>query len=164
MRRLELAIEQREPADAHPGDEVGERNLRRVRAPTDHRFTKDRATERDRIEPADKLSILPGFNRMGIAVGMKHGDGALDLDVDPRIGAIGRRFGAQLDDRVEGHVGRGGEPPGKQRLLQAARKAEAVEWQDRAGLGFHPINRLRIATVGHGKDTDRVSAEKQIRI
>ena len=53
MRGEELAIEQREAADAQPRDQPGQRDLRRIGDAADHRFAEERAAQRKAVEPAD---------------------------------------------------------------------------------------------------------------
>ena len=57
MRRHELAIEQRESANAEARDKMGKRNFRSIGGATDHRFAEEGATQRDPVKPADKFAV-----------------------------------------------------------------------------------------------------------
>src|SRR3546814_6642742 len=56
---------------------------------------------------------------------------ALDRGVDPRIGTVRDRFGAQGKDIGEGGVGGDAEPIRRDRLAQRSGYAEPIERQDR---------------------------------
>jgi len=66
----ELAIEQREPGEFQPRDEVSERDLRRVGRAADHRFAEKRSAQRHPVKSADQIFIAPAFDAVRMTVGM----------------------------------------------------------------------------------------------
>ena len=53
----ELAVKQREIADLEPGDEPGERDLRRVARAAEHAFAEEGTAELHAIEPTDEFAV-----------------------------------------------------------------------------------------------------------
>ena len=98
---LELAIEQREAADAEPRDQPRQRDLGRIGPAADHRFAEECPPQRQAVQPADQLVPLPTFDRMGESVAVKRREGAFDRMVDPRVGAAVDALRAQRDRGVE---------------------------------------------------------------
>lgn len=94
MRRDKLAIQQLPSPHQQPRDQMGQRHFAGIGAAADHRFAEKGAAQRDAIETADQVSILPTFHTMGITHGMKLGIAGVDRWVDPCRGPIIRRFGA----------------------------------------------------------------------
>jgi hypothetical protein len=74
----ELAVEQPVAADLQPRDQPGERDLRGVAAAREHAFAEEGAAERDAVEAAGELAVLPAFDRMGVAEPVKLGEALLD--------------------------------------------------------------------------------------
>src|SRR3546814_3916442 len=77
---------------------------------------------------------------------------ALDRGVDPRIGTVRDRFGAQGKDIGEGGVGGDAEPIRRDRLAQRSGYAEPIERQDRPLARLNPENAARIAAVGRSEE------------
>lgn len=126
MVRLELAIEQGEAADPKPCDEPRDRDFRGIACARHHRFAEKGTPQREAIEPADEPVAVPAFDRMCETAAMQLDEHALDRAVDPRIRPVGRRFGAQLDDLLEGLIGSDAEAIRGDRLPERAREMEAV--------------------------------------
>src|SRR3546814_8403875 len=61
----ELAIEQGEAAETHPGGQPGQRHLRRIGAPGHHAFPEKGPAQRHAVEAADQLLPLPYFDGVG---------------------------------------------------------------------------------------------------
>src|SRR4051812_773407 len=78
--------------DVHAGDQPSERDLRGVGHAAEHRLAKEGAAEADPVEPADQLTALPAFDRVGVARRVKTKRGPLDLGIDP--GLLTLRAGA----------------------------------------------------------------------
>ncbi len=157
----ELAVEQREATRLHPRHQPGQPYLRCVGTARDHAFTKKGAAQRDAIKPADKLLPFPAFDRMRKAQVVQGAIGRFYLTVDPGRGTIGRSRGAKRDDIAESAVGGNAKPIGPDHLCQRARQMETIERQDRPLARLHPIDVLRLAIVGHGKDADRIGLKQQ---
>lgn len=155
----ELAIEQRETAHFEPRNEPGKCYLRRVAAPGDHAFTEKRATEREPVKPADQLVVDPAFNRMGIALLMQIGEYRLDLAADPCFRPVDCALRAQPDDSRERGVGCYAKSPGHDGFPQRSRQMEPIKWQDRAPLGFDPVDAFGAAIVGHWEHANRIGAK-----
>src|SRR5262245_16702764 len=100
MGRNPLGIEQDETLPSQLFDQSGQRDLRCVSHPMEHRLAKERATNRNAVEPAGKLSLLPRFYRMRVAERMQIFVARDDLLVDP--GFITAR--ARPDDIGEGSI------------------------------------------------------------
>ena len=54
-----------------PGDQPGEGDLRSIGHAAEHRFAEEGPAQLHAIEAADQLSIVPAFDRMGMADGME---------------------------------------------------------------------------------------------
>jgi hypothetical protein len=119
----ELAIKQREAANAQARDQPGHRDLGGVGHPTEHALAKEGAPKRQPVKPADQLPLAipiaaPHFHAVGEAALMKLDERFLNLIVDPGRGPVWRALGTERDDLFEGRVGRHFEPVGPDRLAQ----------------------------------------------
>lgn len=159
MIGLELAVEQGEPADPQPRHEPSERHLRRVALPRHHALAEERAAKREAIEAADQPITVPAFDRMRKAEPVERGEGGFDLPADPGFGAVGGAFGTEADHGLEGGIGGDAEAIGGDRLFERARQMESIERQDRAALGFYPIDAIGLAMIGHREHADGIGAE-----
>src|SRR5207244_3356578 len=93
---------------------------------------KKGGAQRDAVEPADQLAILPAFDAVRGATPEERRIEPHDLVIDPgrRAGFAG--FGAAADDRREFGVDAHLEAAPAQDALQAARHVERLERQDAA--------------------------------
>ena len=66
MGRGLLAVHEAESPGLELADERDQRDFRGIGGSREHRFREKRSTDRDSIDPSDQVSLLPGFNRMGI--------------------------------------------------------------------------------------------------
>jgi len=164
MLGQELAVEQLEPANLEPRDEIGQRNLGRIARPAEHALPKESPSEAHAIQAADQFVARPGLDRMGIAAPVQLGIGTLDIRVDPGIGPPRGRLRAMRDDLAECRVH--GDPIAirADRLGERVREVEAIEWEHAALLGFDPEDVVRVACARHREYPDRVSAQQQVRI
>lgn len=94
MIGLELAVEQREPAEAQPRDQPRQRHFRRVARTRYHALAEKGAPQRQPVQPADQLFAVPDFDRMREAALVQRGEDAFDRPVDPGVGPILRRLRA----------------------------------------------------------------------
>jgi len=90
----ELAVEQLKVPDAQARHQMSERHLRRIAHPAEHALAEEGRAKANAVKPADQLAVVPGLDRMGVAASVKLGISALDIGVDPRVGPVGRCFGA----------------------------------------------------------------------
>lgn len=160
----ELAVEQGESADAQARDEPGDRDLRCVARAADHALTEEGPAQREAVKSAGEPITVPYLDRMREAAAVQGDKGLFDLRIDPGVGAALDRLGAQRDDALERGVGGHAEAIGGNRLAQRMRQMEAVERQDRARLGFDPIDAVGIAPIGHREHPDGIGAEQELRI
>ena len=164
MRGDELAVEQLPPARAQARDEVRERNLGRIARPADHRFAEKGAAERDAVEAADQFAILPALDAMRVADLEQPIVTRLDHRIDPRRGSVARGLGTQRNHVGKGAIGGDAKTIGDDRLFQAMRQPESIQWQDRAQPRLNPMDRRVIRPVGHRENTLRISTEQQRRV
>ena len=147
----ELAIEQAIAADPQPCDEIGQRDLRRIRRSAEHALAEEGSAQRHAIQATEQRAAdivgIPDFQRVGVAVGMECRIGTLDRRIDPGVGAIAGRFCAGGHDAREGSVGGDDEAIATQRLGQRMRQAEAVEREHTALARLHPKNFRRVAAL-----------------
>src|SRR3546814_1300363 len=109
--------------------------------PAHHALAEKGAAEREAVEAADEPIARPAFARMCEAPVMQLDEHALDRGVDPRIGTVRDRFGAQGKDIGEGGVGGDAEPTRRDRLAQRSGYAEPIERQDRPLARLDPEDR-----------------------
>jgi len=160
----ELAIEQAETSGLEPRHQPGESDLRSVALAAEHALTEEGAAQPDAVEPAHQLSVVPAFDRMGVAAPVEIGIGGFDRRIDPGVGAALRALGALRDHLPKSAIDGDGEAVRTDRLGQRPRQAEAVDRQYAALLGFDPIDVVGRATVRHREDTDGIGAQQQVRI
>ncbi|XHR98732.1 hypothetical protein ACFB49_03250 [Sphingomonas sp. DBB INV C78] len=101
---------------------------------------------------------------MGMAARVEVTISGFDLWVDPGVRAVGPWFRAHAHDLTERLVGGDGEAFRPHRLGQRVRQAEAVERKDAAPLRLDPEDLPGVATVGHRKHANGVSAKQQIGV
>ena len=160
----ELTVEQRGTGPAQRRHQPGERNLRCVGHPAEHRFAAEHPVEPDAIESADQRTIAPAFNRMSRAYFVQCKVAAFDSVTDPRAAAIAPGTGAGAD-----HFGKGGVAGHRkcafaQNLGQRARAVETVQWQDRPAARFDPENLGIVARIRHRKHAGAIRHQQQFRV
>ena len=89
-------------------DEPGERNLRRVGHPAEHRFAEKGTAQLHAIESANQFAVMPAFDRMGMTDGVEADRRSLNHAVDPGFLPVG----AGEDHRMEGGIAGDGKPAG----------------------------------------------------
>ncbi len=156
----ELAVEQSESTHRQPRHQPGQRDLRTIGSEREHALAEEGAAQPDAVEPADKLLILPAFDRMGVAEPMQQIVALLDLTVDPGFLAL-RTI---VNDGGEHLVVRDGKSARPDRLAKRARHAKAVEREDRTAARLYPEDFVGIAAVRHRKHADGIGAQQQVRI
>src|SRR3982750_2917074 len=110
VRGHPLGVEENKVPGAEMFDQAEKRDFGCVADVVEHRFAKERAADRDAVKPAGQFSVLPRFERMGVAELMKASIAGDDLVVDPGLGTA-RAFPHHLDERnVEADLERS---PGK---------------------------------------------------
>jgi len=85
----ELAVEEGEVAGLEPGDEPGERGLRRIGSAAEHALAEKRSAELHSVKSAGQGIVLPYLDRMRMARAVKRDHRMLELSVDPSFLAIG---------------------------------------------------------------------------
>jgi hypothetical protein len=89
VRRLELAIEQREPADSKPRDEPGQRDLGSIGRATDHALAEEGPAQCQTVQPADQSSGgVAALDRMCVAHLVQFCEYLLDSPIDPGVGPV----------------------------------------------------------------------------
>src|SRR5699024_2692526 len=83
-------------------DESDESDLRGIRAPVEHRLAREQATDRDAVEPADQLTVLPRLHRVRPAEAVQLQVGRTDRRRYPAVGASW--IGTGRDHLLEGRV------------------------------------------------------------
>ena len=156
----ELAIQQGEVADPQPGDQPGQSDLRRVGHPAEHGLPEEGTAELYAIEAADKLALVPAFDRVGVANGVEAQCRPLDDGVDPGFRAIG----AGEQHVVKSLVASNREAVRPDPLGQRMRHVKIVEWNDGPAARFHPEDVASIAAVGHGEYAGGISPKQHPRI
>ena len=104
-----LGVEQDEASRDQSGDQMHERDLRRVPHDMEHALPKKRAAEPDAIEAARELVILPDLDTVTMAEFVQTYIEFANTTVDPGIVASRMWRGAAVDHRVEGCIDGHGE-------------------------------------------------------
>ena len=104
MRRHELRVEQPVTAEPQPRHEMNQRDLAGVADPAEHALAEKRRAERDPVQPADKLAVVPALDAVRRAAVEQRGVEAHDLLVDPGRRARFAGFGAAPHHRLESGV------------------------------------------------------------
>jgi len=153
----ELAVEKREIADLEARDERSEGDLRGVGPAAEHALAEEGAAELHAIESADQLFVLPDFNRMRMARGVKRKHGFLELGIDPRLFAIsaggdhGRKIAVVTD----------AEPAQAERSPERARQVKSFDRNDRPVPRLDPEQLIRIAAVRHRENARGIALEQE---
>ena len=100
MRGLLLAIDLPDVMPQKEVHKVNQSKLGCIGGMREHGLAKKIAAQAHAIESADKLSVLPGFDRMGMAGAVQQIVAALDHLIDPGLVA----FGAVANDLREGGI------------------------------------------------------------
>jgi hypothetical protein len=93
MLGLELRIEKHKPPFFQSFNEVYQSHFRGICLPRKHAFAKKRAAKRDAVQPANQLTVRPGFDRMAVAALKQLAAGTADWAVDPGAFPAGLCFG-----------------------------------------------------------------------
>src|SRR2546429_7863547 len=93
MRRQELRDEKAITAESKPRHEMDERHLAGIGDPAEHALAKERRAERDAIEAADQLALVPAFDAVRRAALEQPGIELQDLVIDPGVGPLVAGFG-----------------------------------------------------------------------
>ncbi|PAV93614.1 hypothetical protein WR25_14050 [Diploscapter pachys] len=101
---------------------------------------------------------------MRIAHAVQRHEHLLDAAVDPGFRAIVGAFGAQLDHSLEGGVGGDAKAVTRDRFAQRRGEVEAIDWQDRTGARFDPIDAVGVAVIRHREDAHGIGAEHEFRV
>ncbi len=64
----ELGVEQAVAAADQPPDQMHERHLRGVAAAGEHALAEEGSAQRDAVEAADQLAVLPALDAVGVTV------------------------------------------------------------------------------------------------
>ena len=158
VRREPLGVEKDEFTGAEVFDEPEEGDLRGVADVVKHRFAEEGAADRDAVETAGELALLPRLNRVSMAKLMEARVAFEDLFIDPGLGA----FGALLHDFDEGSVDPDFENFSSSDPLESLGHVEFFEREDRARIGREPAD-LAILHC-HGKNAEAISLEQDFRI
>jgi hypothetical protein len=105
MRCHELAIKQRKMTYLQACHQPGQRDLRGIGHPAEHRLSEECAAQLHAIKAANQLFVVPAFDRVSLADGMQSKSRPLDYRINP--GFLSVRAGEQ--DFVERPVPRYGE-------------------------------------------------------
>ena len=127
MRRQKLRIEQSVTAEPQPRHEMDERHLAGVGDPAEHALAKEGGAERDAVEAADQLALVPAFDAMRRAALEQPGIELQNLVVDPGIGPLIAGFGTAAHDRLESGVAADRERVLPHDPAQPARHMERIE-------------------------------------
>ena len=160
----ELAVEQGETTETHPGGQPGKRHLRRIGTPRHHAFPEKRPPQRHAIKTADQFLPLPHLNGVGEAYFMQVPIGTLYRMIDPGGRPIRRGLRTKPYDAGKIAIGGHPKPLPPDRLGQRMGDVEAVERHDSPLLWLDPVHLVRLAIVGHGKHADRVSLQQHQRV
>ena len=71
VRRVDLAVDQRDAVRQTLLDQPRECHLRCVGCAAEHRFAEEYASQAESVETADELAASPGFDGMGMTEGVQ---------------------------------------------------------------------------------------------
>ena len=145
---VHLAVDQREVAVAQALDQGDEGGLGGIVAAAEHRLAEEQPAQRQAVESADQLAVLPGLHRMGDAAAVQFEVGLLHRRGDPGAVGVAARGGAGADHRGEVLVEGDREVAAAQGLAQAARDVQLFREQHHARVGRPPEERLSVLVPG----------------
>jgi hypothetical protein len=158
----ELAVEQFRAAAPQRRHQPGQRNLRSVGDPAEHRFAAEHPVETHAVKSANQLAVLPALDRMGQAKQVEDPVARLDPVADPGFLRFAARRGAGLHHPVEAGVAGHGKASAPQGAGQRARTAEAIERQDRAAARLDPEDFRIVPRIGHRENPVAIGQHQQV--
>lgn len=156
----ELAVEQAEIADLQPGDEPCQCNLRRIGPTAEHAFAEKGSPELHAVKTADEAIALPYLDRIGMAGTVKCDHRTLQLGIDPGLFAVCAGCDHAREIAIVGHQ----EPSRAKCPAKRTRKMESTKRNDRPVPGLDPKQLVRLAAVGHRKNSGGIAVEQQTRV
>ena len=122
-----------------------------------------RPADKNPVQPADQLALVPGFDRMGQAARVELDVALDDLRCNPRawIVRIAIDLRARLHDVGERTIHRNFEAALAPDSLEPARHEEAVERNDAARIGGKPADLAPLDR--HRKPSARIRGDQKLR-
>ncbi len=159
MRRELLAIDEAKVPGLQLLDEPHECHFGCIIDSCKHRLSKERASDRRPIQSADQATVLPCFDRMGVAEFVQARIGVQHVTCDPgsSLGILRARPCALFHDVSKAGIKRDGEYMRAKASLEAARDMKPVGKQHGAWIRRPPENGLIV--VVPGKDAPSVGFE-----
>jgi len=134
----ELHVQQRESGVAKPRHQVRQGNLGGVPGAREHALAEKGTAQSNAVQPANQLTVLPGFDAVRVSHCEQFNDGVFDCRIDPGFRAVFVGFGAQAKDIGEGGVQADLERAAADGFLQPPGNMNIVQWQDAANLRIDP--------------------------
>ena len=160
----ELAIEQHRAGAAQGRHQPGQRHLRCIARPAEHRFAAKHPVESDAVEPAQQRAVPPALDRMRIAQLVQGNVAARNPAADPGFVGVAPGLRAGFDHRRESLVAGNLKGAAAQHFGQRMRAMEAVQRQHRTAARLDPEDLRIVARVGHRKDSTAIGEQQQLRI
>jgi len=160
----ELTVEQAKTTHTQTRCEVNQRNLGRITLQAEHGLAKERAFDGNAVKAANELVVFPALDRVQVAhikeVEIHLNDGF----VDPRVFTTNVGSSAELDHVKHRRVAANFKSVVQHRALEALWYVKLIQRQDAAFDGVYPVDIAVVAVVRHGKQANRVSLYRQLRM
>ena len=157
VRSEPLRVQQHEFASTQMFHQRHECNLGAIGHAMKHRFPKKCAPHRDAVKAAGESAFVPGFNGMRMTQLMQSRVALDNFMIDPRIFP----FRACLDHLRKRAVDTCFKNPLSQHTPQRVGHMKIFQWQDGAGIGRKPFD--RVILHGHGKNTESIALHQKFR-
>src|SRR5690606_3061988 len=160
MRRGELCVEKNEASADQMLDQIGQADLGRIPLARKHALAEKGAPERDAVKSADKLAVMPRFDRVAMPDFEQFSVGFANWTIDPRARALAGAAGTTFDHAIEIAIELYIENALSDRFLEAFGNMEAIEGDHAAPLGTNPEDFRIVGFFGHGKYSRGVGSQE----
>jgi hypothetical protein len=121
------------------------------------------APERDAVKSADKLAVMPRFDRVAMSDFEQFFVGLANWSIDPRARALAGSAGTTFDHAIEIAIELYIENALSDCFLEAFGDMEAIKRDYTALLGTNPEDFRVIGFFGHGKYSRGIGPQEQLR-
>jgi hypothetical protein len=119
-------------------DEAVKRDFGGIVDPMEHRFAREKPTNREAIDAASQFFALPTFDTVGVAFLVQTRIGFQELRANPGGAPSARWLRASFDHLAKSMIARDLKDPFADHSGQAARKVELIQFENCARVGRPP--------------------------
>ena len=154
--REHLDVEEQKIPAPEVFDQVVKSDFRGIVGTVEHGFASEKAANRDAINAADELVILPAFDAMGVALRVELRISFKELACDPRRAPSGAGSGAAFHNFVKSAINCNLEGASADDFGKAVGDVKLIELKDSTGIGRPPRDGL----VGPGENTAAIREQE----